>query len=293
MKTYLECVPCFVRQAIDGTRISGGNEADQEAVLRETLRMVADMPFTRPPAWMGQRIYAMLRERTGHVDPYAEVKRTCNQMALRVRPKLEQEIADAPDPFEMAVRFAIAGNVIDFGVGKAVGEEQLLQSLEDAARQSMNGADIRELREAAERAGDILYLCDNAGEIVLDRLLLQRLPTDRVTAVVRGGPIINDATMEDAEEADLTDIVTVIDNGADAPGTVVELCSEEFRARLQASDLVISKGQGNYESLSKIENETFFLLKAKCHVVAEDIGCPVGDIVVRHKPKTPPKEPTP
>ncbi|MCK5255186.1 MAG: DUF89 family protein, partial [Deltaproteobacteria bacterium] len=124
---------------------------------------------------------------------------------------------------------------------------------------------------------------DNAGEIVFDRLFIEQLPREKVTYVVRGEPIINDVTIEDAREVDMFELVDVIDNGSDAPGTILETCSHEFQKRFASSDLVIAKGQGNYETLSDINKRIFFLLQVKCPVIAKDIGFEVGSFVVKAK----------
>jgi uncharacterized protein with ATP-grasp and redox domains len=141
---------------------------------------------------------------------------------------------------------------------------------------------VEQLRSDAECAQNILYLVDNAGEIAFDRLLIEQLPTEKITVVVKGKPVINDATMEDAEFVGLTDIVEVIDNGSDAPGTILETCSQNFRDRFEEADLVIAKGQGNYETLSDLDKNIFFILKAKCPVIARDIGCEIGDMILCH-----------
>ena len=133
-------------------------------------------------------------------------------------------------------------------------------------------------------AKSILYLADNAGEIVFDRLLIERLDVEKVTLAVKGAPVINDATLEDAEQADLVGFVQVITNGCDAPGTMLEQCSAEFRERLAGCDVVIAKGQANYETLSLSPQNIFFVLKAKCPVIARDIGCKQGSLVVLHRP---------
>ena len=130
-------------------------------------------------------------------------------------------------------------------------------------------------------AKDILYLGDNAGEIVFDRLFIEQMPHEKVTYVVRGEPIINDVTIEDAREVDMFDLVDVIDNGSDAPGTILETCSHEFQQRFASSDLVIAKGQGNYETLSDVNKRIFFLLQVKCPVIAKDIGFEVGSFIVK------------
>ena len=134
-------------------------------------------------------------------------------------------------------------------------------------------------------AEDILYLADNAGEIVFDRLLIEEMPMDRVTLVVRGGPVINDATRADVEAAGLDSKVSVMDNGSDAPGTIPELCTPLFRDRLGQCDLVIAKGQGNYETLNDFDKNMFFLLKVKCPVIARDADWAVGQMVLCHKPR--------
>ena len=130
------------------------------------------------------------------------------------------------------------------------------------------------------RSRILILAADNAGEVILDRLLVEELPADRVTLVVRGSPVINDATMEDAEVAGLTSLVKVMDNGSDVPGTIAVACSQAFQDRLRRADLVIAKGQGNYETLSEQPGDVFFLLKIKCPVIARDIGLDLGRNVV-------------
>ncbi len=146
--------------------------------------------------------------------------------------------------------------------------------------QSIDLSSVEALKIKAESASRILYLGDNAGEIVLDRLLVEQLPTEKVTFAVRGAPIINDATLEDAIAGGITELVDVMDNGSDMPGTILESCSEAFRKLFAQADIVIAKGQGNYETLSDADGHIFFLLKAKCPVIAKDIGCEVGDLVI-------------
>jgi len=139
---------------------------------------------------------------------------------------------------------------------------------------------VHRLKVAVERAKEILYLGDNTGEIVLDRLLIEQMPREKLTYVVRGHPILNDALMEDAQIAGLTDLVEVIDNGSDAPGTILETCSEAFRGRFEQADLVIAKGQGNFESLGDTRRAVFFLLRPKCAVLARHLGCDLGRLMV-------------
>jgi hypothetical protein len=136
-------------------------------------------------------------------------------------------------------------------------------------------------KNAVNNANKVLYLADNAGEIIFDRFLIEQIGVDKITLAVKGSPVINDATIDDAKAAGLTEIVKVIDNGDDAPGTILETCSDEFRQYFENADMIISKGQGNYETLSRINKNIFFILKAKCPVIARDIGCEIGHMILQ------------
>jgi len=195
-------------------------------------------------------------------------------------PDLRRRVEAAADPFETAVRLAVAGNIIDFGLTSALDEASVHQSIKEALERPLAVDHVAELKAAVGRAKAILYVADNAGEIAFDRLLIERLPLDRTTLAVRGAPIINDATRADAEAVGLTDLVTVIDNGDDAPGTILESCSAAFRCTFAAADVILAKGQGNYETLSDAGKDVYFLLKAKCAVIARDVGCEPGGMCV-------------
>lgn len=280
MRTYLECVPCFLRQALDAARMVTDDAAVHERVVRETLGLVAKMPFDHSPPWMGQQIHRLLREATGNPDPYRELKRRANAFALELYGSLKQRISASEDRFATAIRLAIAGNVIDFGCKTQISNNEIYEAIVDALNGPLDEAAVEDLRQGVGEARSILYMLDNAGEIVFDRLLIEELPVERTTAVVRGNPVINDATREDAEVVGLNSIVSVIDNGSDVPGTILDACSPSFRARFERCDLVIAKGQGNYETLNGVNANIFFLLKVKCPVITRDIGCEVGQIVV-------------
>ena len=275
MKSSLDCMPCFVRQALEAARMVSPEPAVHERIVREVLGWAREMDFRQTPPSMGQRIHRRLREITGAADPYREAKVRQNRMAMKLAVKLRDRIVSAPDPVALAARLAIAGNVIDMGVNGNVDEQDLHRALNQALDQPME-ADWDVFREAIDKASDILYLADNAGEIAFDRLLIEQLPPGRITLVVRGAPVLNDVTRADAQTLGLHEIVEVIDNGSDAPGTILEDCSEEFRRRFACADLVLSKGQGNYEALSDTPGNMFFLFKAKCPVVAAYAGVALG-----------------
>lgn len=281
MNACIDCLPCYVDQALKAARLASPDPAVHEQILRDVLARVARLDFNVPPPVMGGWMYRRVRELTGNADPYAQHKQRHNAMARRVYPEIARRVAASDDPFAAAVRVAIAGNIIDPGANSDVTDDQAVAVLEHALANPLPGDETAELAHAAAHARRILYLADNAGEIVFDRLVIKRLPMDRVTVAVRAHPVINDATMADAREAGLCDLVRVIDNGCDLPATYLPACSAEFRAVFDAADLVVAKGQGNYETLSDVNKTIFFLLMAKCPVVARDVGCAVGDAIAR------------
>jgi len=249
--------------------------AIHERVLREVLRWSSEMDMSQPPPAMGQRIHRLIRALTGVNDPYRPARERQNRMAGDLLAEFQAEIAAASDPLEMAVRLAIAGNVIDMGVHGDVKKSAVRSSLRQAMREPLAG-DLQEFRRASRKARVILYLADNAGEIVFDRLLIEQLGPARVTLAVRGGPVINDATRADARAAGLPGSLEIVDNGSDAPGTLLPDCSDEFRRRFAAADMVVAKGQGNYETLSRERRGIHFLFKAKCPMIAEHAGVALG-----------------
>ena len=279
MKTHLDCVPCIIRQSLDSARLLTEDEEIHEQILREVLEAASRMNLEQSPPVMAQTIHRRLRELVGQKDPYREPKDRFNQLALDLLPKYRAELERTEKRLETAVRLAIAGNIIDLGVKSGLDEKEVLDSIESCLVDPLEGS-IDDFAGAIADAGSILYLTDNAGEIVFDRLLIEQLPADRVVVAVKGAPVINDATMVDAETAGLPEMVQVIDNGSDAPGTVLDDCSPEFRAHFDKADLIISKGQGNYETLGESTRPIFFLLRVKCPVVARDTECPVGRMLL-------------
>jgi uncharacterized protein with ATP-grasp and redox domains len=281
MQIYLDCIACFVRQALDAARLATDDEQIHEKVVREVLRLAADLDISQSPPSIGQQIHRLIRNLVGQDDPYHGIKRRFNNMALKLYPELRKQILGSDDRLETAIRLAIAGNIIDFGVNGSLEESHVKETISDSLSGSLDTKQIQGFKDAVNAAEEILYLADNAGEIVFDRLLIEQLSIEKVTVVVKGEPVINDATMEDALLTGLPKIVEVIDNGSDGPGTILENCSKIFRRRFENADLVIAKGQGNYETLSDVNKNIFFVLKAKCPVIAKDLGCKVGEMILR------------
>ncbi len=282
MNTHLDCIPCLLKQALHAARLATKVEKIHAAVIHSVLKeMIVIDPCLPPPA-IATRIYGIIRKITGMEDPYREDKEAWNSFVLQLYPRLKSLIVHSPKPFETALRLAIAGNIIDFGPRSHISEEDVHNTIIQAFTRKVAG-DINEFASAITSARKILYIGDNAGEIVFDRLFIEQLPQGKIIFSVRGAPVINDATMADAEAVGMTKIVAVIDNGTDAPGTIVEKCSEDFRRHLAEADLVIAKGQGNYESLSGMDlvaGKIYFIFMVKCRVVAKHIGLDIGSLAL-------------
>ncbi len=280
MKTYLDCYPCFLRQALDATCMAGADEDVKQTVLGHVLdllkRLSSEGEATTPPM-IGERVHRIVRQETGDADPYRAVKARSTRQALALYPKLKGIVADAEDPLDAAIRLSIAGNIIDFGPNQAY---DLWSAVERVLAQSFAIDDSAAFRQRLTQVDHVLYLGDNAGETVFDRVLIETLDVSVIYAV-KGGPILNDATREDALAVGLEQTAAIVDTGVDAPGVILDRCSEHFRQLYDAAALIIAKGQANYETLSAEGDKVFFLLQTKCPVIARDVGAPVGSIVLK------------
>ena len=206
-----------------------------------------------------------------------KIKESNINEALALYPSLKQVINNSDNRLLTAIRIAIAGNVIDLGVGK---EFNILEDMEKILIQEFAIFDFEEFKSQFEKAESILYLGDNAGESVFDKILIEEL-NKPVTYVVRDVPVINDVTFEDAISSGLDEVAEIISSGSSAPGTILNLCNDTFLDKFNNADMIISKGQGNYEGLSNVDRSVFFLLKAKCQVIAKNLGVKENDIVLK------------
>jgi len=279
MKTYLECYPCFLKQTLRAVRMVREDEPLEKRLLESVMDLLINLPDGVAPPEIGHRVHALVREETGVDDPFREAKLKSTREALALYPDLRELVKESRDPLETAVRLSIAGNIIDLGVRET--HADLEETVERVLSEPLEVNHLPALKERLVSVEELLYLADNAGETVFDRLLIDALPVP-VTYVVKGGPILNDAVREDALAAGVDESAReIIDSGSRAPGTVLSLCSEEFRAQYRAAPLVIAKGQGNYETLSNAGGKVFCLLQVKCPVIGRDLGAPVGGLIVR------------
>jgi uncharacterized protein with ATP-grasp and redox domains len=283
MKLHLDCIPCLVRQTLDATRHLELEAATARTVLRRTLELLPQLDWDLPPPVIARDIHRAIRELTGDPDPYLRKKISDTETALKLLPEVQEIVAASKHPFLTAVMFSIAGNAIDLGA-KTTSDVDVHQVFRSALTKPVAKPALSRLERAVRDAGNVFFLSDNAGEIVFDRPLLDAIGREKVTVAVRGAPVINDATLDDAERAGITGRFRVISNGSDTPGAWLSDCSGPFVQRFEKADLVIAKGQGNYESLADHPRSVFFLFLVKCRTISTKLGISPGRYVIRETP---------
>jgi len=278
MKMYNDCLVCIARGGLDAARLATKDEQLQLKIVKKVLKELCLFDLNSPPPLMAKFIQQTVKEITGVSDPYYHIKKKYNDFALELFPELEKKVSSSS--FETAVRLCIAGNIIDFGTHNKVGKQKVLDTIRESLSIDIHGA-VKPFQKACAKAKKILWIADNSGEIVFDKLLLGKMDRDKITYAVRGGPTQNDATIEDAQYTGITEIVKVIDTGAAMPGVLLDFCSDDFIRHYEQADMIISKGQGNLETLDLQDSRIFFLFKAKCPIVADYAGCNLNDIVIK------------
>jgi len=280
MKTSPECISCLIRLATETVkRVTSDNTIINTAIER-TLILTKTMNMNTPPPKMGQLIHRIVAKETGNTDPCLEIKKQFNEIALKLQPELKQIIEKSSDYFLTAAKLAIAGNIIDFATPTEFSSKIMSDTINETLYNQVDSESFKLFKKNIEEADKILYLGDNAGEIVFDKIFIEELPKNKITFCVRGLPILNDALMDDAKKAGLTSMVKVIDSGTDLPGIILDECSAEFNKCFNEADLIIAKGQGNFETLNDSKKNIFFLFKVKCPAVANETGSKLGDTVI-------------
>lgn len=280
MRTYLECIPCFFKQALNAGIIAGADDVTQKEILDRVSRLIPHFGLERRPPEMGRDIYALVREVTGNSDPFKKIKEEQNKAALALYPELKKTVKESDDPLLTAVRLSIAGNIIDYGTSNSFNNDDIGDTVKEVLEKDFAVFDYEKFKTALQKTSQVLYLADNAGEVAFDRILIEELGRDVIYSV-KSEPIINDALVEDAVFCGIDKIARVIKNGCDAPGTLLNLCSKEFLDIYNQAELIISKGQGNFEALSDEKRPIFYLFMVKCSCAAEDTGCEMLDIIFK------------
>jgi uncharacterized protein with ATP-grasp and redox domains len=282
MKTNLECIPCFLRQSLEAARMVTTDTDVHETIMKEVMQYLQTISYEKSPPEISREVHNLIRMHADTPDPYKQSKIQSNTAAEKLYPSLKQRVDQAEEPLLTAITLAIVGNVIDFGTSnRFLVEDMVNKPLDDAFSKRTYPLFQKSLRKAST----ILYLADNAGEVFFDKLLIEELFKQKkdIIYAVKANPIINDATLEDAHYAGIDKYAKIIeaDKGQpmSTPGVLLPYASNEFMDLFTTVDLVISKGQGNYESLNEQTREIFFLLTVKCPLVAEDVGATLASLV--------------
>lgn len=279
MKGTPDCIPCILRQVLNTARKIADDPWLHRKVLNEVMQHLQRADFDRSPAEVVTEAERIAGRALGSTNPFAQDKAAHTNTARALEPKLRDLIAKAADPLHMAVKVAGAGNALDAHILQNV---DLQAAVERVVELGFAIDDYLDFKADLEKAKTVLYLLDSAGEAVLDRLLVERLLElgKAVTCVVRKAPVLNDATREDAEAAGLAPLVPVVDAGTDVMGVPLSLTSSEFRTRFEQTDLIVAKGAANYETLEGgARKAVYFLVTAKCPVVARHFGVSIGDAI--------------
>jgi damage-control phosphatase, subfamily I len=282
MKTDLECIPCIVNQCISTLNLTSCAENIKKEAIKRLLKRLSEIDYGLPPAYNSDFAYIVSREITGIRDPYYDLKKKYNRLALEVYPRLKEIVKSSKNRLHTGAKVAVEGNVIDLGININKGKPpDFTKILNDIENMPFAIDDYKEFKKSLDKCNSILYLSDNAGEIVFDRVFIEELigKKKNVTLSVKSGPVINDVTMEDAKEVGLSNLVKIIETGNDRIGVDFKSVSDEFIKEFKKAELIIAKGQGNFESLDDVDANTFFILKAKCEKIARALEVNYLDIV--------------
>ena len=288
MKVQLDCVQCNLRQALEAARLATTDSDIQKKIILKSLEVLSRYDSYKTAPEMGGAVHEVVKEYTGNEDPYEKVKRVAIKMAHDIYPALKRYVEAQEDRLLSALEVSAVGNLLDAGVYGDMRTVDIETVLNRELTKGFAVCDIKALREDLQNVETVVIIGDNAGETVLDRILISEIKNVSgekvgVFYAVRGVPIINDATAEDAIASGLDHDATIVSTGSAVPGLILDKTGPEFLKLYRDADVVISKGQGNYETLSDTAGRAFyFLLKAKCEAVARDIGVGIGaNVLVR------------
>ncbi len=285
MKMNISCLPCLVNQVVKVAEMSDAE--DKEFLFRKIFEYLSKIDFNATNPVIAGETFAILKQHINNDDPYKEIRRRYNQLFLELSETFEERINSSEDPFMQAIKYSIVGNIVDFNPIHNSCLEDIMKYFEDIDQVKLEINDVEKLKDNIVHSKRLLYLGDNCGEICLDKLLIKQIkkinPQIEITFVTRGAPVVNDSIEEDAYFVGIEQFAKIISNGDNSMGTMLHRTSLEFNNLFNKADVIISKGQSNYESLSEIDHNIFFMLVTKCDVIAKDIGIPQKSFICMNK----------
>ena len=277
MQLNLNCLLCNLKQVLTVSSLAGADEKTTELIMREVMGYLKDADYARSNPEVIRGTWEIITKHLQDADPYREIRSSYNAELLGLAPAVRSMIQEAEDSFDAALKLAITANLIDFAASHSFDQKMVLEKLGCAREQTLAVDESPKLKEALGGARTLLYLGDNCGEIVIDKLFLEEVrrgfPQLTMCFGVRGTPSVNDVTLVDVLQVGMSEVARVISNGDGCLGTVLHRTSSEFQQAFKEADVIIAKGQGNYESLSETAHKNlFFLFMAKCEAVAQAAG---------------------
>ena len=271
------CISCLLKSRLEDFPEDTPNEKQIEYMQR-VLKAISETPKSEGAPVIVRTINRIQKEMFGYNKDYTHIKSHFNELMMEKAPTVRDKLNKSEDSLRLAIQYAMTGNYIDFGAMNNVDEEQLGKLLDQASDNHVDEEEYISLKADIEKARSIVYLTDNCGEIVMDKLLIEEIqkqnPNAQITVIVRGKPILNDVTMEDAIQVGLTEIVNVIGNGSEIAGTYLEDISEEAKNVIDDADVILAKGQGNFETLRMCGKNIYYIFMCKCEMFAKRFQVP-------------------
>ena len=285
MRYSMECLPCLLNQGIRVARLYLENEEEQRTLLKSIIAEIAVMDHNASAPYIAHKVHRALKEALQNPDPYQKEKRYFNQEMLRFEDDFYALVESAANPLDIALKLAAAGNIIDYGPGYDLSRDNVLNTIKDSMEKGYSQEVFVSLKATLEDTSKLLYLGDNAGEIVFDKIFIRTIkgcyPHLQIDFATRGEPIMNDVTEEDAYMVGIDDYANIINNGTDIPGTILEHCSDSFVNVFNKADVIIAKGQGNFESLyGNGYNNLYYIFLCKCDLFMDRFGARQKDLVL-------------
>lgn len=284
MKTFIDCIPCIINQGIRICRTLNVDDEKTEIIIKKILEHLMEVDFSHTSPYLSSIVWDIVTSSIGEKNPYKKANNFYNTELAKKNDSLKNIIETSDDKFRTAVKLAITGNIIDFGAKHDFDYSILKEKIMEISSKKLSIDNSSELNNKLQNSKTLLYLGDNNGEIIFDKIFIEYLkiafPDLKIFFAVRGRPIINDVTLDDAKNVGMDKIVEIIVNGSGYPGTDINDVSDEFRKMFYDSDVIIAKGQGNFETLSDIDrDDVYFLFMAKCEIVAREINSEILDLV--------------
>lgn len=284
MEVLIDCVPCMLRQALEAARMATGNVEKQEEIVEEALKILLKYKTYRNSPDLAREIHQIIKMKTGVLDPYYQTKKNDLQAAKGLYCYLKEFLNNNENSIYWALKIAATGNNIDAAIYNNI---DLKKCIENEIKKEFSVCDLNVLDLKLQTASNILIIGDNTGETIFDKVFLEKLSQEKLSDTsiiyaVRSEPIINDVTEKGAYESGLGEVSRIISTGCNAPGAILEDCSDEFIKIYNEADIVISKGQGNFEALSEENGNLFFLLKAKCPMISQKLGVNLNEYVFKY-----------